>query len=285
MAIDAYELYNSRKVNVGFDKQSAELSFFCRGTTDDVLARAAIIAITPLLFFGLEFRDLDIDPLGGGCWLGLAKYDSRVPTSNPGQGGASPPPPSPPAPGPTDPLGSGFAFDISVFTENIKLAKQTISRTKRGGGVAPDTKNLIGVTADGEVKGCDRLSPKFEWSVTRKFGFVTLDYYKNLVHMVGTTNLDPWYGFEAGEHLCIGASGSGKDTANIEVTLKFATQLNETDIVICDGLTVPFKGGWHYLDVAYLNQPSGAALTMQPEYAYVFRIYGAADYTIFSIGS
>lgn len=287
MAVDAYELYNSRKVNIGFDKQNAELTFFCRGTTDDALARAAIIDITPLVFFGLLFQNLDIEPIGGGCWLGVAKYDSMVTISNPGQGGpASPPPPPPPgSPGQEDALGSGFAFDISVFTENVKIAKETISATKRGGGPAPDTKNLIGVTADGEVKGCDRLSPKFEWSVTRKFGFVTLKYYKTLVGLVGTTNNATWYGFARGEHLCVGASGNGKDAANIEVTIKFATQLNEINIPICDGLVVPAKRGWEYLDVHYLNQPSAAALTMQPEYAYVFRIYDEKSYTSFGIGS
>lgn len=290
MAIEAYELYNSRRVNIGFDAQSAVLSFFCRGTTDDVLARAAIIGITPILFFGLLFEDLDITPLGGGCWTAEAKYNSFVPTANPGMGGASPPPPPPNAPAGTDPAGAGFAFDISVVTENVKIAKETTEMAGRFGNIAPDPKNVIGATADGEVKGCDRYTPKFEWSVTRKFGFVTLNYYKTLMGLVGTTNKFPWYGFNNGELLSVGASGNGKDAASVEVTMKFAAQPNQgviasqPPIEICDGLAVQSKFGWEYLDVYYMQQPDASVLTMNPEFAYVFRIYEESDYELFGVG-
>jgi hypothetical protein len=291
MAIEAYELYNSRRVNIGFDQQNAVLSFFCRGTTDDALARAAILSITPLVFFGLLFQDMDVNPLGGGCWTAEAKYDSAVPTENPGMGGASPPPPPPAAPGGTDALGAGFAFDISVVTENVKIAKALVTSAGRFGNVPPDTKNLIGVTADGEVTGCDRYTPKFEWSVTRKFGFVTLNYYKTLMGLVGTTNDNTWYGFSRGENLCIGASGNGKDAANVEVTMKFAAQPNqgvvagEDPIEICPGLVIQSKRGWEYLDVHYLQQPDASVLTMQPEFAYVWRIYEESNFALFGIGS
>jgi len=232
MSVDAYEMYNSRSTSLAFQKQSAKLELFCKGTYDDTLARAALLSITPDAFNFLLFENLDVESVGGGIWLGHASYSSTVTPENPGQGGASPPPPPPPRPGDNDPLGPGFSFDISVQSEKITQAKEVIQSKRRNGGVAPDSKGAINVTATGEVEGCERLSPKMEFTITKTMGFVTLNYVSTLYHLVGKTNNDSFYGFPRGEVLSIGVSGQGKDIDKVEMSFKYAVSPNETGITI-----------------------------------------------------
>lgn len=233
MPIVVHELDKSRKVNIGFDKQSAILEYFCRGTSDDVQARAAIIAVTPALFFGLQFQDLDITPLGGDCWTGSANYSSAgISPLASGQGGVSPPPAPPAAPAGTSPLGPGISFDISTVSETVTQSLATVDAARVGGRNTPFTGQAIGITRDGEVKGCEKLSPKFEWSITKTMGYVTLNYFATLSRLVGKTNQATFYGFAAGELLSIGASGTIKDTSVVEVTLKYGASPNQTNIVL-----------------------------------------------------
>lgn len=287
MAAEAYEMYNSRTTTLSFDKQSAELEFFCRGTTDDVLARAALIAICPLFFQGLPFEDLDVEPVGGGVWLGHASFNSRVTESNPGQSGSAspPPPPPPPTPSSTTPLGTGWAFDISVETEKITQSKERIEARGRGASIAPDTKGAIGVTLDGTVEGVDKLKPKLEFSLTRTFDFVTFGYINDLAGLVGKTNNATFFHFDAGQVLSIGASGQCKDAEKVEVTLRFAASPNEIDIVIAPDFVGVDKKGWEYLWVSYVPNHNNNATTMIPNAVYVDRIYDAADFSIFGIGT
>lgn len=282
--IAVYEFYQSRKVNIGFDAQSAELMFVLNGTTDDVLARAAFLAEIPATFFGLQFKNVDIEPVGGLFWKATAQYDSRVTSTADGVGGASPGE-TPAVPGGTDPLSPEFAFDISSVTEKITQSKSTRSKTKRGGGVAPNNEQAIGVTIDGEVEGCDRQSPHMEWSVTRVFGFVTLNYFQSLYALVGTVNNATFYGFPAGTLLFIGASLNVRDTEKVTMVYRFAARPNRTDIPICDGLTVPAKDGWEYLWVSYKNVDDANKLFMQPDAAYVERIYDTSNFAGIGIGA
>ena len=288
MSFVVYEFYNSRKVNIGFEKQSATLEFVGKGSTDDVEARAGFLSVIPLTFFNLLFQDVDIDCIGGDFWRATAKYDSLVTEALPGQDGSDPttsPTPPPPAPASNIPLGPEYSFDISAVQEHITQSKETISKTGRGGANAPDNKRAIGITLDGEVQGCDRLSPHMEWSTTRIFGFVTMGYIQSLYRLVGKMNDDTFYGFQRGECLFTGASLQGKQNENVTVSLKFAAQPTELDIVICDGLTVPFKHGWDYLWVSYKNVNDAGQLTQQPNAAYVERIYDYADFRLIGIGS
>lgn len=284
MAIEVYEFYQSRRVNLAWDAQTADLMYVLNGTSDDAEARAAFLAAIPAQFFGLRFQNIDVEPVGGLFWRASAKYDSRVTEEQAGQGGTDPTTPLD-VPGQNDPLGAEYAFDITAVTEKITQSKQTISKTKRGGGLAPDNQKAIGVTIDGEVEGCDRMSPHFEWSVTRIFGFVTLQYFQSLYALVGTTNNAQFYGFPIGTLLFIGASLQARDTQKVTMTYKFAARPNEVNIAICDNLTVPAKKGWEYLWVSYKNVADANKLFMQPDAAYVERIYDSSDFTLIGIGA
>jgi hypothetical protein len=285
MAIEIVELSESRKVSLAFDTQSADLVFFGYRNIDDTAVRADFLSYIPAIFQGLLFKNLDLSHIGGGCWLGNVRYEPMTAPAVDGQGNASDPPETPEVPGPTDPLGAEYSVTISAVTEHITQSKSTRSRTKRGGGAAADSQKAIGVTADGEVQGCDRIAPHLEWSTTRTLSYITLGYLDTLYQMVGKVNNATFYGFPAGTVLFMGSDISGKDTEKKTVSFKFACQPNETDIEICDGLTVPAKNGWEYLWVSYKNVEDAGTLFMQPSAAYVERIYDTASYTVLGIGS
>lgn len=287
MPVEVFELWNSRSSVQGFAEQSATLELFVRGTDDDAVARAAVLAFIPLGFYGLLFRDMSIECIGGVCWTATIQYESNVTESVPGQGGVSPPPPPPPPPAPTDPLGPGFGFSIGTVAEKIYQSILTVSETRASGAVFPFTnKKAIGITADGEVEGVDAVRPQMEIEITRTIGFITLNYCKTLESLIGTTNLEPFWGWDIGEALFIGCTGQTKGYEGTELTYKFAISPNEEDIVISPDITVPFKGGHDYLWVQY--EPAINMMvqikTMLPTAAYVETIYYPADYSLIGVG-
>lgn len=293
MSVDLYEMYNSRRLSLTHDSQQAILEFFLKGTTDEEVARAAFQTGIPYSFEGLIIDNLDTECIGGDFWRATATYKSlSTALVDGGLGDPGNPPPEPgaeggpPEYGLTEALGSEFAFDISGVSEHITQSKSTRSKTKRGGGVAADNKQAIGVTADGEVKGCDRISPYLEYSVTITVGFITLTYLNLLYSLVGKVNNATFNGFAAGEVLLIGVSGQSKDTAKYTITFKFACRPNENDIDICgDASLVVDKDGWQYLWVAYKNVEDVGQLFMQPDAAYVERIYESGNFSLLGIGT
>lgn len=282
------ETYDSRSFQIGKDSIEGRLKYIVHGSMNDAAIKAAVLAETPATYPGLAQLvkgDVDIRPIGGLLWSAEIPYIPDSAPLYPAVGGVGPGPDPPVAPGFNSPLGADFSFDLQAITEHITQSKETISKTKRGGGVAPDNKRAIAITADGEVKGCDRFSPYLEWATTKTFESITLDYIRMLSELVGTTNAATFHGFPAGTIMFMGASGNTKDTFKCVVSFKFAYKKNETDIVIVPGeLTVPAKQGWHYLWVAYKNVPDANKIVQQPDAAYVERIYDSTSYVIMGIG-
>lgn len=278
------EFYQSRVVDIGSDNQTADLMFVCYGTDDDAVARALFASEIPALFLGIYIDTIHIEPVGGLFWKADVHYDSKITNTEEGLGDASNPNTPPANPGDSDPLGAEWSFDISVVDEKITQSKATISKTKRGPGVAPDNQKAIGISNDGEVEGCNRSSPHMEFSLTRVFGFVTLAYLRSLYTLVGTTNNASFYGYPTGTVLFIGASAKSQDNQKITISFKFAARPNETNIAICDNLTVPAKKGWEYLWVSYKNTQDNNRLFMQPDAAYVEKIYDSSNFSLIGIG-
>lgn len=294
MAFDVYELYNSRKVKADATTglvTDAHLEFIGIGETDDAAARTGFYAALPSSFLGLQPTEngVSVDCVGGPVWMCTAEYSSSSTTADAldGQGGSETSPPPPPAPSPTDPIGNEYSFDISGVTEKITQSKETVYTAGKG-DVAPDTKRAIGVTADGQVEGCERISPKFELSISKTFGYITLGYIGTLMRMVGTTNASTFYGFSAGEVLLMGASGgpeNNQSTSKAKVTFKFGIAPNLTGVTVSDDIASVNKKGWEYLWVAYGNSMSSGKMTQQPSAVYVERIYDSSNFDNLGIGS
>lgn len=155
-------------------------------------------------------------------------------------------------------------------------------------GGAPDSKQAIGIT-DAGVTGCDKYTPSFTWQRTVPFGIVTLDYLRTLESLVGTKNDATFYGRAAGEQLFLGASGQCGQGKRWDVTFKFASESNRTNIDVGGGIVIPAKRGWDYLWVRYGRGPevraAGArSLLSVPKFAYVEEIYEDGDFSGIGIG-
>lgn len=287
MAFVVDEMWNSRESNLGFKQQSMTLRWVGYGDSDEAVARAGFLAVIPNTFLGLVLEnDISIRPAGGLLWFAEATYSSVGTAVEAGQGGASPPPPPPPTPAATDPLGPEYSWDISAVTEHITQAKETVYTASLPiGSTAPDVKNAIGVTADGEVQGCDTFKSHFEWGMTRTFGYVTHGYLMDIKSLVGKTNDDTFYLRPAGTLLFMGASGSPKGSGGqVSVTFKFLEGTHETGIEIAPGLTID-KDAWHYLWVAYKNAQSEGKITQQPYAVYSQRVFDEGDFSLLGLGS
>lgn len=287
MAITVHELFGSRDSEIGRNAQAFTLTYMIKGSTNDQDVRDALFLALPATYGTLFLSNYNVKHQGGGVWIGEAKYSSLVPIENPAGGPdpTSPPPPPPPAPPALyDPIPTGFSFDISGVAEHITQSKQTMQKVKRGGGIPPDTQRAIGVTADGEVTGVDVLVPKFEWSVTRQFTFITINYLRILNSLVGTTNIGPFYRWGTRECLFLGASGATQNDAPLQVTFKFLTSQALFNVNICEGLTVPVIDPHEYLWISYKDVPNAGFMTMQPDAAYVERIYNGSNFALLGIG-
>lgn len=288
MAFEVQEAKRSRRVVLAKDTETATLEFVGYGTDDDAAARSGFAAAAPATFVALANPlvrlDLDVSTLGGLFWTAIAHYGPDPAPLYPPVGILGPPSPVSAAPGPTEPLGPDYSFDFTGVTERITQAKETISRTKRGGGAAPDTQGAIQVTADGKVEGCERISPNLEWSRTVTFESITFEYIKDVAALVGSVNNATFYNQPAGSVLLIGGNAQTDDTRKAKVTFKFLNRPNRTNIDICTDLQVPAKKGHEYLWVSYKRVQDANNLTRQPDAAYVERIYDTADFASLRIG-
>lgn len=283
----AYEMYNSREYNDGRDTVDGVLHFVCHGTSDDAVAKATIKNAAPATYpgvTGLVRGVIATRTLGGLLFYGTVNYIPDGSPLYPPVGTPAPLGGIPAAPGLTTPLGPDYAFDLSAQVEHITQSIKTNQKIKRGGGAAPDNKRAIGITQDGEIKGCDRFKPYLEWSTARTFEYITMAYLDALSELVGTTNKELFYGHEPGTQMFLGASGNTKDLSRCVVAFKFAKQKHRTAIEICDGLIVPVKKAWEYLWVSYKNVDDANKLTQQPDAAYVEQIYEEGNYSKMGIG-
>jgi len=154
----------------------------------------------------------------------------------------------------------------------------------RGAGVAPNYNRAIGVSKDG-VAGCDVPAPKLEFSITRNFSFVTLAWIKQVKGMVGTVNNAPFFSFDTGELLFLGATGAPGPDKLVRVTFKFAAGKNEKNIDLADDgeLRIPDKRAWEHVWVAYEETTDGQNLVSRPKYAYVEEVADFTDFRLLGI--
>lgn len=232
-------------------------------------------------------RTVDVQPQGGPVWLCSITYgfDEGDPVAIP----------------PGDPLPYEFTFDTTGGTQHITQSLDTRQAIKYGIPAQPAPVNYnraIGVSRDG-VAGTDVVAPKLEFQLVRNFQGMTLDYIRTCHMLTGSVNDAPFYGYDAGELLFLGASGapSQNNQANadplVRVTFRFAGSPNKQDIDLVPDdangnhlLRVPSKGGWEYLWVFYKDDVDAVSKTMRPrpDAAYVEQVYQDGDFGQLLIG-
>ena len=270
MAITVNEKFESRQVTMG-TSPSAELRYTIRGTTDDVAARVALEATSPSVYdlynnglWLIPRESASVEPVGNDLWEGVVRY-SIIPQENE----------------------SSFAFDTGGGVQHITHSRQTVGFYALGGMTSPDFKGAIGVTGD-SVDGVDINVPVYQFSETHVLSDaqVTANYKITLFQLTGRVNSGPWRGFNAGEVLFLGASGSKRGFGPWEITYRFAASPNMTNLAV-GPITVTAKKGWEYLWVRYADSEdeTAKALVKQPVAAYVEQVYKEDNFNQLGIGA
>lgn len=266
MTIAVYEKYDSRDTTIGDESESVELKFVIRGTDDDIAARSALLAASPVLYANLIRQTAQITPIGYLVWEGTVRYGRRKP---PETGDSS------------------YQFDTTGGTLHITQSLQTMARYAPPGKTAPNYFGAIGVSGD-NVEGVDITIPVNSFSETHYLpvSFVTEAYKTTVEYLTGTVNAMPFRGKAAGEVLFLGASGSQRGQEDWEITFKFSVSRNRTGITIGD-ITGIAKMGWDYLWVKYEDAEDAAAgaLIKKPVAVYVEKVYPDGDFTLLGIGT
>lgn len=265
------ELLTSRRSTIG-DEPSCELVFHITGTMDDAVARATLIASIPTNYYGLPLIDADVECVNWKIWKGTARYSYQK----------------------KDEEGDDtFSFEIGSKQLHFDYSLETISKTAPAGGSTESYYNAINVTgngADKQVQGVDLdLDSAYKFSRRKIFSAatVTSTYRATLFNLcyLPKYNDAAWYGFAAGEVICVSVSGSTRKDGTWELTFNYAARPNETNIDVGGEITVPSKLGWHYLWVRWGNYAATNLVLPKPIQANVERVFDSADFTLFGIGA
>jgi hypothetical protein len=176
------------------------------------------------------------------------------------------------------------SYDSTGGTQRITSA---YSETKYGEN-APGMSLAINVNGD-SVEGVDVVVPVFEWTEEYELPARTLtdSYVKTVADMTGTTNTKKFRGFDAGEVLFLGVSGTQvfnpnqqliTDAVSTRISFRFAAKKTRKNLLIASVGVIPTIKGWDYLWIRYApNQANGIGL-QTPVAAYVNRVYEESDF-------
>ncbi len=270
MAASLHELFAGRTETLSGDKSKAEMHYVVLDAVDEAEVRALALAQVPPGYAGLFLKSITLDErLNESSWKVTAAYEAPEAAQQDN-------------PEPT------FAFDTGGGSQHITQSLQTVGRygpsasTDLGGAIGYDGQNVAGV---------DITVPVYQFSETHYLdpGFVTQGYKLALFGLTGAVNSFPFRGFQAGEVIFLGASGSRKGldaTDRWEISYKFAASPNQQNLSV-GTITGIQKRGWDYLWVQYGDDVDQAAKVMikKPIAVYVERVYPFASFAGLGIGS
>jgi hypothetical protein len=185
----------------------------------------------------------------------------------------------------TEPLKRARSFDTTGGTQHIT---QAYAETKFGTN-APDQQKAIGVDSNG-VNGVDIVVPQLQWQESYDVpnAFVTDAYIRGVSGVTGTTNNAAFRGFEAGEVLFVGCSGSqewddDKGRGPWSLSFRFVASKNVTGETIGD-ISGVSKKGHEYVWVRYEESESSNVLIKKPKAVYVNKVYRESSFSALGIG-
>lgn len=258
------ERFDSRESTTGIDSPSVDLIYVVQGTEDDVEVKVLVEDTIPAIYFGLVFQSYHIAHQGGGIWEVTVRY-GKVEPKETGD--------------------SSFAFDTGGGSTHVTQSLQTIGRYAPAGKTAPNFQGAVGVTTD-SVEGTDITVPVYSFTETHyvPVGLVTGGFKATLFFLTGKVNANGFKGFQPGEVLFLGASGSQRGKDDWEITYRFAASPNVTNLTV-GSITGIAKRGWEYLWVRYADAEDQHVLVKQPIAAYVEQVYEAADFSGLGVGT
>jgi len=186
----------------------------------------------------------------------------------------------------TAPLKRARSFDTTGGTQHMT---QAYSET-RFGTSAPDQKNAIGVDSNG-VNGVDIVVPQLQWQESYDVPntYVTSSWITGVAGVTGRTNDASFRGFQAGEVLFVGCSGSQewddqKGRGPWSLSFRFVASKNVTGETIGD-ITGVSKKGHEYLWVRYEDAVDSNVLLKKPKAVYVNKVYRETSFSVLGIGT
>ena len=188
----------------------------------------------------------------------------------------------------TEPLKRARSFDTTGGTQHMT---QAFGET-RYGEFANDQKGAIAVDSNG-VNGVDVVMPQLQWQESYDVpnAYVTSLWIRGIAGVTGTTNIASFRGFERGEVLFTGCSGSQewddqKGRGPWSLSFRFVASKNVTGETIGD-ITGVAKKGHEYLWVRYYETQGGSSpsLVKIPAAVYVNKVYREADFSALGIGT
>lgn len=259
------ELFQGRSETLA-EKSSAELPYVVRGAADEAEVKALALAGTPAAHDGLPRKSIEIvERVNADTWKVAVRYETSE---------------MPDLPEPQ------FSFDTGGGTQHVTQSLATVQRYAPAGKVAPDFKGAIGVSSDA-VEGVDIAVPVYCFAETHYLpdSMVTNPYKGLLFALTGKVNNAPFKGFQPGECLFMGASGSKRGTENWELAFRFAASPNRAGLAVGDIAGIE-KKGWEYMWVRYADAEDAAAKTLvkRPAAVYIERVYESGDFAGLGIG-
>lgn len=167
-----------------------------------------------------------------------------------------------------------ISFDTSGGTVNMKASLQAIACYDANGVVAsPVDGTSIDVDEEGVPQGTEAIIPALKLDIAFRHpqGVITEDRIRLLARNTGKVSSDPFLGFEAGETLFAGATGSQSES-EAEVKYSVLCSENVANLVI-GGITVAAKQGWDYASVRFKKTTINNRPATIPEFVTVHRLY------------
>lgn len=249
----------------------------------------------PAVVAGIPRGSIDVKDQGGGVFLVEVEYSSGVGEPAGAEAGQPPTGGREPA-GEADPnqtIGREYSFSTGGATRRIFFSKETRHKVAEVNAEAPDFGGLIGVRLDGgEIEGCEVLAPAADFTITRRFAYLTLGWFRNMLDLVACTNSVPFVGMDVGEVLFKGCDGNyhDGDRQPWSVTGRFGYSRNRTiedspDELTVGGLEIPDVRGWDYVWFVYekrtetvtINGVARDLIVQYPKFGYVERVYSEGD--------
>lgn len=258
------------------------------GTADDTVLHAEINAQISSGGYGWQYpgvsdaqlwvEQYSVAYLGDNAWQVTINYEKA---------GAEP--------STSDPIKRARSFDTTGGTQHITQACSvgsggTLDFEKRFPSGATNMSGAIGVDSNG-VNGVDIVVPQLQWQESYDVpnAYVTAAYVRGVAGITGTTNNASFRGFDAGEVLFLGCSGSQewddqKGRGPWSLSYRFVASKNVTGQTI-GSITGIEKNGHEYLWVRYEDAVSGSTLLKQPKAVYVSKVYKDSDFSALGLGT
>lgn len=235
------------------------------GTQDDTVAHDALVAAAPanvtVQGYLLAKATFEVKEEDYGVWNGTVSYEKYT-KSNAGE--------------------STFSFDITTENQHITNSWSNVGRY----GSAPDLGGLIGW--DGEqATGTDIMVPSYGFSEQHTItnAALTPAYKAAIFAVTGKVNSGTFKGFQAGEVLFLGASGTIRSSETLwDVTFRFVASQNMSNLSV-GGIGGITKRGWDHLWILYQHAAGADGLYKTPRGVYVEQVYQFANFATLGIGT